>query len=171
LIVSQACVRWGKVDLAQAREVESDWWLGVPGDGRIQAGDVLVNSTGEGTIGRAAVATAEAQGLPVDSHVLMVRCDTRRLIPEFLAIYLRSPAGQRQVEWAKGAKTTKQTELGKAKLERFLVPLPDVTIQRRVVLRFLDLEARVVLLEERIAAQAKRFAAVTPSLINEIFCG
>ena len=81
---------------------------------------MLVNSTGEGTIGRSSVETDDAEGIPFDSHILAVRVDPQRLLQEFLDAFLRSPIGQ---IWSrcgeKSANTTKQTELGKGKLEAY----------------------------------------------------
>ena len=131
--VNQACVRWDGLDLAQAREVEREWWYQQPDELRLVGGDVLVNSTGEGTIGRASVVRAYGVGLPVDSHVLIARPDEATLVPEYLALYLRSPQGQLAIEDAKGATTTKQTELGKMKLESLVVPTPGLEDQRAVV--------------------------------------
>lgn len=169
LAINQACVRWDGLDLTRAREVEQEWWTAVPDTGRVHAGDVLVNSTGEGTIGRATLATDAACRIPFDSHVLVVRCDETILLPEFLAIYLRSRDGQRQVNQAKGANTTKQTELGKTKLERFMVPVPSVNDQALLVSRFRKIQERTRLIEGRTDEQAERLSAVVPAMLNEAF--
>jgi hypothetical protein len=171
LAINQACVRWGGLDLTRAREVEREWWTAVPETGRVRAGDVLVNSTGEGTIGRVTVATDAAYGIPFDSHVLVIRCDESILLPEFLAIYLRSRDGQRQVNQAKGANTTKQTELGKTKLERFMVPVPSVNNQALLVSGFRKIQGRMRLIEGRMDEQTKRLSAVVPAMLNEAFTG
>jgi type I restriction enzyme S subunit len=169
LAINQACVRWGGIDATRAREVERDWWVAVPESGRIRAEDVLVNSTGEGTIGRAALATEATTGIPFDSHILVVRCDRDTLLPEFLNIYLRSRSGQRQVDQAKGANTTKQTELGKAKLERFVVPVPNLDDQALLVSQFRKIDEKASLLEGRMGDQATRLSAVVPAMLNEAF--
>lgn len=166
LAINQACVRWDELDLTRAREVEKEWWTAVPETGRLCSGDVLVNSTGEGTIGRATLATGAAYGIPFDSHVLVVRCDESVLLPDFLAIYLRSHDGQRQVNQAKGANTTKQTELGKTKLERFMVPVPSVNSQALLVSRFRKIQGRTHLIEGRMGKQAELLSAVVPAMLN-----
>jgi type I restriction enzyme S subunit len=169
--INQACVRWGNVDRTKAREVEEAWWLEVSDAGRLRPGDVLVNSTGEGTIGRAAVADALVAGLPYDSHVLVVRCYDQRLLPGYLAAYLRSPPGQAKVEAVKGANTTKQTELGKGKLELLTIPAPSIDEQYATLAEFdrirLKLSALDILLDQR----KHRLAAVQPAALNEAFAG
>lgn len=170
LAINQACVRWDGLDLTRAREVDREWWNEVPETGRVRAGDVLVNSTGEGTIGRVAFATTDASnGIPFDSHILVVRCDETMLLPEFLAIYLCSRDGQRQVNQAKGANTTKQTELGKTKLERFMVPIPSVNNQALLISEFRKIQRQMNLIEAHMNEQAVRLSAVVPAMLNDAF--
>ena len=62
----------------------------------IQSGDVLINGTGVGTIGRAAVYLRESPALP-DNHVTILRPNDN-LNPAYLAVFLNSLAGQLQVD-------------------------------------------------------------------------
>ena len=62
----------------------------------IQSGDVLINGTGVGTIGRTAAYLHERPALP-DNHVTILRPDGA-LDPVYLAVFLNSTAGQLQVE-------------------------------------------------------------------------
>jgi type I restriction enzyme, S subunit len=169
--LNQACVRWSGVDVANAREVDRGWFDACSEEVRVRRDDVLVNSTGEGTIGRAAVATDEIDGLPFDSHVLAVRCDMQRLEPRYLAAYLESPAGQAQIEAAKGANTTKQTELGKTKLEAFTVPLPDIQDQRAFLARLDQLKEQHRVVAELVTRRVRLVDAVLPAALNEAFAG
>jgi hypothetical protein len=61
----------------------------------IQSGDVLINGTGVGTIGRSAAYLHGAKALP-DNHVTILR-PTGALDPVYLAVFLNSVAGQLQV--------------------------------------------------------------------------
>ncbi|TCP63456.1 hypothetical protein EV663_101726 [Rhodovulum bhavnagarense] len=61
----------------------------------IEKGDVLVNGTGVGTIGRAAAFLHEQNALP-DNHVTVLR--TSRVDPIYLAVFLNSLLGQLQIE-------------------------------------------------------------------------
>jgi type I restriction enzyme S subunit len=58
-------------------------------------GDVLVNGTGVGTIGRAAAYLHPDRALP-DNHVTVLRAE--HLDPVYLALFLNSPLGQWQIE-------------------------------------------------------------------------
>lgn len=63
---------------------------------QIQYGDVLINGTGRGTIGRVApYLISEHQAIP-DNHVTILRSAT--LDPAYLSFYLNSLAGKLQVE-------------------------------------------------------------------------
>jgi len=61
----------------------------------IQHGDVLVNGTGVGTIGRAAPYLENQDALP-DNHVTIVR--PSEINPLYLSVYLNSQLGQLQIE-------------------------------------------------------------------------
>lgn len=62
----------------------------------IQSGDVLINGTGVGTIGRTAAYLHESPALP-DNHVTILR-PNNQLDPIYLAVFLNSLAGQLQVD-------------------------------------------------------------------------
>lgn len=61
----------------------------------IEQGDVLVNGTGVGTIGRAAPYIHTARALP-DNHVTVLRSDM--VDPIYLSVFLNSRLGQLQIE-------------------------------------------------------------------------
>lgn len=62
---------------------------------QIRNGDVLINGTGVGTIGRTAVYLHDEPALP-DNHVTVLRTD--QIDPVFLSVFLNSPLGQWQIE-------------------------------------------------------------------------
>jgi type I restriction enzyme M protein len=61
----------------------------------IRKGDVLLNGTGEGTIGRAAAYLHEVPALP-DNHVTVLR--SNEVDPIYLAAFLNSPLGRWQIQ-------------------------------------------------------------------------
>ncbi|MGB0127684.1 MAG: hypothetical protein WBP72_08595, partial [Rhodocyclaceae bacterium] len=63
---------------------------------RIWAGDVLINGTGVGTIGRAAAFLHAVPALP-DNHVTVLR-PRQGIDPVYLAVFLNSIGGQLQVD-------------------------------------------------------------------------
>lgn len=63
----------------------------------IEPGDVLINGTGVGTIGRAAPYLHPFKAIP-DNHVTILRPSKGSIDPVYLAVFLNSLAGQLQVE-------------------------------------------------------------------------
>lgn len=94
----------------------------------IQQGDVLMNGTGVGTIGRAAPYLHPEKALP-DNHVTVLRTDA--MSPICLALYLNSIAGQYQVDQHfKGS--SGQIELYPADIANFWCPELDKSIQQQI---------------------------------------
>lgn len=96
---------------------------------QIQYGDVLINGTGRGTIGRTApYLVSEHQAIP-DNHVTILRSST--LDPAYLAFYLNSLAGKLQVEkYQRGS--SGQLELYPFDIRKFQVWVAPQSIQQEI---------------------------------------
>jgi len=105
----------------------------------IEMGDVLVNGTGEGTIGRSAPYLHGQRALP-DNHVTVLR--TGSVDPVYLAVFLNSPLGQWQIErHIKGS--SGQVELYPSDIARIMIwDAPDAVQQsvRAAILSAFDKE-------------------------------
>jgi type I restriction enzyme, S subunit len=77
LALNQRCIRNGRVSLENARRQEKS----VPPRKQVAAGDVLINSTGVGTLGRVAVAWESTGAVTADSHVTIVKPTSAALQP------------------------------------------------------------------------------------------
>ena len=66
-------------------------------DAQVQDGDVLLSSTGDGTLGKCCVYRS-AEPAIADGHVTIIRADGARVVPEYLCDYLRVGLGAREVE-------------------------------------------------------------------------
>ncbi|WP_084612730.1 restriction endonuclease subunit S [Pseudogulbenkiania sp. MAI-1] len=122
LVLNQKCVRDFRVDISKGRRHD-------PAqrkiDGRrLEVGDVLVNSTGVGTLGRVAQVLHLAEQTIVDSHVTVVRAGDALSWP-YLGQYLVWK--QPEIE-AMGEGSTGQTELSRAKLASLSVLIPNKAI-------------------------------------------
>jgi len=117
----------------------------------IKTGDVLINGTGVGTIGRAACYLHEQNALP-DNHVTILRTDS--INPIFLSVYLNSIAGKYQVDkYFKGS--SGQIELYPKDIDNFYIPLINEETQNQIaelVQQSFTLKAE----SERLLATAKR---------------
>lgn len=116
-VLNQRCVRSGRVLLAPARRTLA---ARVQEARRLKHGDVLVNSTGVGTLGRVAIWT-HATEATVDSHVTIVRINPD-VVPAVVGGFAML-AAQPRIE-ALGEGSTGQTELSKAKLGQLEIEIP-----------------------------------------------
>lgn len=94
----------------------------------IKKGDVLINGTGVGTIGRSACYLHEQNALP-DNHVTILRTD--KINPVYLSVYLNSIAGKYQVDkYFKGS--SGQIELYPKDIENFYIPVINEDTQNQI---------------------------------------
>lgn len=121
LIINQKCIRQGVVDLAEARRHETN----VPSEKIVRYGDVLINSTGVGTLGRVAVFDHEDEEVTCDTHVTICRADTSMIDLHYLGHAVR-PLQTYFENMAVGS--TGQAELGRDIIggTKILLPTPEV---------------------------------------------
>ena len=117
LVINQKCIRNHVIDLLLARthvpkKVNEKW---------LRFGDLLINSTGNGTLGRAAQIWFEPQNLTVDSHVTIVRPKNNSLI---FYIGLWGITHEREIE-SLHTGSTGQTELPRNRVKAMELVLPD----------------------------------------------
>ena len=122
LVINQKCIRGGRLDLSLARRQSRQF----KAERQVQLGDVLVNSTGEGTLGRVAQVFAPIANCTVDSHVTILRPSKETGRHYF---------GQALMEWeprfsTMGRGATNQTELscGQIGAAEILVPAESVVM-------------------------------------------
>ncbi|MFY9478693.1 MAG: restriction endonuclease subunit S, partial [Aquabacterium sp.] len=128
-VLNQKCVREGRVNLEPARLTDKNTRLAP--DKVLQNGDILVNSTGTGTLGRTAYFQyiEEFEQAVVDTHITIVRPDTTIVNPRYLAYELRQNE-LAIVNMARGA--TNQVELSANDLSLLLVRMRDRREQDRI---------------------------------------
>ncbi|ENA1806339.1 restriction endonuclease subunit S [Flavobacterium psychrophilum] len=131
-ILNQKCNRWNKIELEHSKTVEEKWFNSIDNDFLTKEGDVIINSTGEGTIGRATYLTKENEGLLYDSHLLLLRVNKDFIDPLFYTYLFNSSFGQNQVNGIKSAQTTKQTELGVNNLKKIIFPNMPIEKQKQI---------------------------------------
>lgn len=68
-VINQKCIRDGRVTISPARRQSKD----VKPDRLVRKGDVLINSTGAGTLGRVAQVWSQIENCTVDTHVTIAR--------------------------------------------------------------------------------------------------
>jgi type I restriction enzyme, S subunit len=133
-ILNQKCNRWNEIDLSFVKSVDNEWLKSIDDKFLTKEGDVLINSTGEGTIGRASYIKKESEGLLYDSHLLLLRLNKHLIKPELFVEILNSEYGQNQVNEIKSAQATKQTELGVSNLMKINFPVPDSLEKQKLII-------------------------------------
>jgi type I restriction enzyme S subunit len=116
-VLNQKCIRDGRVSFGPARRTLVD---NVPSQKLLEQHDVLVNSTGVGTLGRVARWTERIPST-VDSHVTVVRFDPAKVDPVCAGLAMLSV--EHEIE-ALGEGSTGQTELSRARLSTFELTVP-----------------------------------------------
>lgn len=125
--IGQRCVRETGFDTSAARPHSHK----VKNVLRAERGDVLLNSTGTGTIGRSCIFNDD-QDYMVDGHVTVLRADRSKVDPRWIEAMLRSRWGQQHLESHCFTGSTNQVELSRSDLLETRVPVPDLDEQRRL---------------------------------------
>lgn len=113
--------RYGTVTIEGADWIEKASFDDIADAAKIQKGDVLIASTGDGTLGKAAVWDRDELAI-ADGHVTIVRIDPDVIDPYYLADYLRAGLGKLQIERLFTG-STGLIELTPEHVNRIVVPL------------------------------------------------
>lgn len=166
--LNQKCIRWDYIDTEFVKEVKKTWLDRVDSKFLTKSGDILVNSTGEGTIGRSAIVDEKSAEMIFDSHVLCFK-KLGNVVSKFAMFLINSQFGQRQINDSKGAKTTKQTELGVENLRNLIIPLPPLAEQKAIVTKIEKIIKQVSQLEEKIKQNKQDAEMLMQSFLVEAF--
>ena len=126
IVLNQKCIRDFQVDYSKAKYIEESQKIAE--EKYIKLGDVLVNSTGQGTAGRCAVVTYIPEGYKVtaDTHILIIRCkdETYAYCMAYNLYYNES--------YVMGVLTgsSGQAELDRVRLYNLNIPVPEKKITR-----------------------------------------
>ena len=96
----------------------------------IESGDILLNITGD-SVARCCRVPDDVLPARVNQHVSIIRPDQSKLHPRFLMYYLVSPLMQATMLSLAGSGGTRKA-LTKTMIERFQVPLRDLSEQRKI---------------------------------------
>ena len=133
LVFAQKCnTKYNGIDVGLALYLDEATLSRYPADEYMQDGDVVINSTGTGTLGRVGFyqKADNRLGLPIvpDSHVTVVRGFSS---VQTFYLYAFMKANQSELE-KKGEGSTNQKELKPITLKEMLVPMPPASEQERI---------------------------------------
>ena len=133
LVFAQKCnTKYAGIDIGLALYLDENTLSKYPADEYMQDGDVVINSTGTGTLGRVGLyqIADNRSCLPIvpDSHVTVIR-SFKNIQSFYLYAFLK--ANQSNLE-KKGEGSTNQKELKPITLKELLVPMPPITEQKQI---------------------------------------
>ena len=134
-VIAQKCNQWSGFSIEKAQFVAPKTVPKYSEERILQDKDLLWNSTGLGTLGRIAVYLSEKNpyGWAVaDSHVTVIRLLKDMSESTFYYAFFSSPTVQSVIE-DKAEGSTKQKELYVDTVKAYLVPVPPIDEQKRIV--------------------------------------
>lgn len=120
IVINQKCIRDGMINLGFSRRQSRE----IPPAKVVRRGDVLINSTGEGTLGRVAQIKVPLENCTVDTHITIVRPNELAGI-HFLGNTL---VGLQSVLSSMGRGATNQTELSRDSISQLSLLIPAKTV-------------------------------------------
>ena len=143
-VFAQKCNLYGGgISLNQARFLDPNTISKWPEEYKLRDGDILVNSTGTGTVGRTRLFHSDCLGnypfVVPDSHISVVRT-VENIDSDYIYSIISSRYGQEYLE-DNLAGSTNQKELYIGVLENMLIPLPPHEEQRRIANKIEELFA------------------------------
>lgn len=140
IVLNQKCVRNFHIDYSLSRCVSEDQTIGV--EKFLQVGDILINSTGQGTAGRCAVIESIPEGrrLTIDSHMLVLRCnDPTYIYPLAYSFFYNEELLMGMLEGSSG-----QSELDRVRVFDLELVIPQDENRRKKITEFLkEINARI----------------------------
>lgn len=158
-VVNQKCIRNHTIDLSLARthtpKVINEKWL--------KFGDLLINSTGDGTLGRVAQVWFAPKALTVDSHVTIVRPAREELI---FYIGLWGILHEKEIE-SLHTGSTGQTELSRDRVKMLKLLLPDNISLSRFNSIIAPMASTIILNQE----ENQKLASLRDTLLPKLMSG
>ncbi|RMD63282.1 restriction endonuclease subunit S [Candidatus Parcubacteria bacterium] len=176
LVLNQKCIRNQTVNWELARRTDPAR-KPIREERMLQPYDIVVNSTGVGTLGRVAQVIHLPEPATVDSHITIIRPDPQVVDPYYLGMAVR--CFERVIEQL-GEGSTGQTELRRSRLAEFAVPVPESRAEQRAIARILGaLDDKIELnrrMNETLEAMAQAlfkswFVDFDPVVVNAIKAG
>jgi len=126
-VINQKCIRDNRIDLKLARQTSKD--KKITEEKVLMEGDILINSTGTGTLGRTAQIIEVNETMTVDTHVTIVR-PKKDVNHKFLGYFIRL---NEPLITSMGKGATNQIELSSSDLGNIDITLPSRKQQDKIV--------------------------------------
>ena len=158
IVLNQKCIRDHTIDISLSRrhlpkKINEKW---------ISKGDLLINSTGTGTLGRVAQVWFEANNMTVDSHVTIVR-PKDPILQSYIGFWGLSH--ESEIE-AQHTGSTGQTELPRDRVKAMELPLPDEDTLSKFNELVIPMTSTVISNQEENARLSQLRDALLPKLMS-----
>ena len=158
IVLNQKCIRDHTIDISLSRrhlpkKINEKW---------ISKGDLLINSTGTGTLGRVAQVWFEANNMTVDSHVTIVR-PKDPILQSYIGFWGLSH--ESEIE-AQHTGSTGQTELPRDRVKAMELPLPDEDTLSKFNELVIPMTNTVISNQEEIVRLSQLRDALLPKLMS-----
>lgn len=158
LVLNQKCIRNHFVDFEFARRQKKE----VSQNKVLQYGDVLINSTGTGTLGRVAQYFGEIKNCTIDSHVTIARPSDA----SFITYYGYAILDNEDYLSRMGRGSTNQTELSKFVIEDIPFLKPTFILIKRFELAVIETKKQIQTLATQNHKLAQARDLLLPKLMN-----
>ena len=132
VVINQACVHWDGQHLENVKYHNKN----VPIKKRtLETGDVLLNATGNGTLGRCCVFScpSDENQYVNDGHVIAISTDRSVILPEVLNSYLSLSDTQAEIYRQYVTGSTNQIDIVFTDIKKMTVPVPNMREQLQFV--------------------------------------
>ena len=120
------------IKFEEAPKASREFLKNLPKELYLKPDDILINSTGTGSVGRVGFFEGYHKPCTVDGHITILRVNQNIAIPKYIFYYLSSPYGQKAL-LSRVSGSTHQVELYVDDILDVALPLPRLEEQRRIV--------------------------------------
>ena len=160
-VINQACIYWDKIKYENMKfHIEDESLL------FLKNKDVLINSTGTGTLGRMnIIQNIIHEKFTIDSHVMLVRLKDEKTLPLYFINIFMNEKYQKDLLLKCVNGSTNQIELSKEKFSKFKIPVPPIELQNKFAKRI----EKIAKLSFEIEEAIKEAENLYNSLISKYF--
>ena len=129
IIIGQQANQWNGIDMNYVKYGTDEYAKNIDECQYLRDGDVLLNSLGNGTLGRCGIFEKIKEKVLTDGHLFVFRT-IHKTISRYILFYLTL----NYTEINRGADgSTNQTFLNLKKVSNYILPLPPLAEQKRIV--------------------------------------
>ena len=168
-VLAQKCNQWYGIILNNSLFLDPNSLSKWPNEYHLRHEDIVINSTGTGTIGRVGIFDIGILGkyslIVPDSHISVVRCYKTYIYQKYIYNIFRSEYLQNKINEA-ATGSTNQKELPQKALTEFFLPIPPLAEQKRIVAAIEAIFYQIDLLEQNKADLQTAFKQAKSKILD-----